>query len=341
MKLDARRLTHKQLTELRRRAVASVQKGESPAVVARVLGVSRMAVYNWLALYRKGGWDALEARKRGGRRPKLDAKAMSWVYELVTGGDPRQLKLPFVLWTCPIIAEVIRKKFGIKLSRWSVMRLLRQLGLTPQRPIRRAYQQNSKAVERWKSETFPRIRKEARKVGAEIHFADESSIRSDYHSGTTWGQKAKTPVVRTTGSRFGVNMIATVTPRGQLRFMTFKGTMKAHVFIDFLKRLIQGADKPVFLIVDGHPVHRSRAVRDFVESTNGKLSLFFLPGYSPELNPVEQAWNHAKRHTVGRQAVAEQSELRKVVQRALRRLQSLPRVIMGFFRHPDCQYAAG
>lgn len=340
MKLDGRKLSHTELTEMRRRAVSSVQGGERPADVARVFGVSRVTVYNWLSLYRQGGWDALQARKRGGRKPKLDGKAMRWVYSLVTGGDPRQLKLPFVLWTCPIIADAIREKFDIKLSRWSVMRLLNQLGLSPQRPIRRAYQQNAAAVKRWRSKVYPQIRKEAKIVGAQIHFADESSIRSDYHSGTTWAPRGKTPVVRTTGSRFSINMIASVTPRGQLRFMTFKGTMNAAVFIDFLERLIQGVQSPIFLIVDGHPVHRSKAVKAFVDGTDGKLSLYFLPGYSPELNPVEQAWNHAKRHTVGRQAVSDQNELRKLIQRALWRLQNLPRIIVGFFKHPECQYAA-
>ena len=303
------------------------------------MGVSRSAVFGWLALYRSGGRGALRAGKRGGRKPKLDGAAMRWVYELVTERDPEQLKFPFALWTCPLVAEVIRRELGIRLSRWSVMRLLRQLGLSPQRPLHRAYQQKAEAVAEWKAKVYPQIRREARKAGGEIYFADESSVRSDYHSGTTWAPKGMTPVVKSTGARFSINMFGAATARGKLRFRTFKGTMTAPVFINFLRGLQRDADKPVFVIVDGHPVHRSRAVREYVQSTEGALRLFFLPGYSPELNPIEQAWNHAKRHNVGTRIVKGPDQLRKLAISALRKLQKLPAVVMGFFRHPECAYA--
>ena len=175
--------------------------------------------------------------------------------------------------------------------------------------------------------------------GGEIYFADESSVRSDYHSGTTWAPKGMTPVVKSTGARFSINMFGAATARGKLRFRTFKGTMTAPVFINFLRGLQRDADKPVFVIVDGHPVHRSRAVREYVQSTEGALRLFFLPGYSPELNPIEQAWNHAKRHNVGTRIVKGPDQLRKLAISALRKLQKLPAVVMGFFRHPECAHA--
>jgi len=337
-KTDLRRLSHAELTQFRRQAVALVQSGVSIQEVCKGLGVSRSALFGWLALYRSGGWDALRAGKRGGRKPKLDAAAIRWVYETVWDGDPRQLKFPFALWTCSLVAEAIRKRFGIRLSRWSVMRLLRQLGLSPQRPLRRAYQQKPDLVAVWKQETYPRIRR-ARKAGARIYFVDESSVRSDYHSGTTWAPRGKTPVVKSTGARFSINVIGAAAARGELRFKTFKGTMTAAVFIDFLSRLLRDASGPVFVIADGHPVHRSAAVRRFVESTQGRLRLYFLPGYSPELNPVEQVWNHAKRHDVGTRIVTGPDQLRKMVISALCRLQKLPKLVMGFFKHPDCAYA--
>jgi len=336
---DLRRLSHAELTEFRKQAVARIHEGVPVEDVCRAMGVSRSAVFNWLALYRSGGWQALEASRRGGRKPKLDAKSMRWVYETVTEKDPEQMKFPFALWTCSLVAEVIRRELGVRLSRWSVMRLLRQLGLSPQRPLRRAYQQKADAVDEWKRETYPQIRREAKAAGADIYFCDESSIRSDYHSGTTWAPSGKTPVVKSTGARFSINMIGAVTPRGKLRFRTFKGTMTAILFIDFLRRMIRDSDRPVYMIVDGHPVHRSRAVRSYVENGNGAVKLFFLPGYSPELNPIEQAWNHAKRHNVGTRTVKGPDQLRRLVIAALRRLQKLPGIIMGFFRHPECAYA--
>jgi transposase len=336
---DLRRLTHEELTEFRKQGVAAVQEGASVEEVCRGMGICRAALFGWLARYRSGGWDALRAGKRGGRKPKLDAAAMRWVYDLVTGRDPEQLKFPFALWTCALVGEAIRRELGIRLSRWSVMRLLRHLGLSPQRPLHRAYQQNAEAVAAWKSQVYPKIRREARKCGGEIYFADESSIRSDYHAGTTWAPKGKTPVVKSTGARFSINIIGAATARGKLRFRTFNGTMTAPVFIDFLRGLLRDARKPVFVIVDGHPVHRSAAVRDYVQSTANQLRLYFLPGYSPELNPVEQAWNHAKRHNVGTRIVTGPDQLRRLAISALRKLQKLPAVIMGFFRHPECAYA--
>jgi len=337
---DLRRLSHKELTQFRRQVVAQVQSGKPVAQVARTMDISRAAIFGWLALYRSGGWDALEAGKRGGRRPKLDAKAMEWLYRMITGNSPQQLNLPFALWTAKLVAELIKRELDISLSRWSVTRLLRQLGLSPQKPLFRAYQQDPERVTRWKAEEFPRIQQKARKAGALIYFLDESAVRSDHHSGATWAKVGQTPVVKTTGARFSLNIIGAVTARGDFRFMTYRGTMNASVFIDFLSRLLEGSEQPIYLIVDGHPVHRSKAVKAFVEAHREKLALYFLPSYSPELNPVEQVWNHAKNHQIGKQVITGPDQMKKLVISALRRLQKLPAIIQGFFRHPECKYAA-
>ena len=339
MKQDARKLTHKELTELRKRGVASVQAGESPEVVARVFGISRMTIYNWLALYRRGGWHALDAKKRGGRPPKLDAKAIRWVYDTVTMKNPLQLKFPFALWTCDMLVDLIKRQFGISLSRSSVSRLLKQLGLSPQRPLRRAYQQNPKAVEQWLKEDFPHIRKEAQKVGATIYFADEAGVRSDYHSGTTWGIRGQTPVVSSTGARFGLNVISVVNRQGKLRFMVFNGRLNGDLFIQFLRRLLYGASHPIFLIVDGHTAHKSAKVGKFADSTEGKLRLFYLPTYSPELNPDEQVWNHLKNHAIGKQCITSLEQMTKAVGSHLRSMQRKPALIRSFFLLPTTQYA--
>jgi len=339
-KTDLRRLKHTELTVFREQAMKRIQAGVKVEEVCKGMGVSRSALFGWLARYRNGGWDSLDAGKRGGRRPKLDGDKLKWIYETVVDKDPSQMKFPFALWTSLLVAEAIRKQFSIKLSRWSVMRLLRQLGLSPQKPLQRAYQQDSEAVARWKVEVYPKIVAEAKTVGATVYFGDESSIRSDYHTGTTWAPRGKTPVVRTTGARFSVNMIAAITARGVMRFMTYKGTMNAILLKDFLSRLLRDSTGPVFLILDGHPVHRSKEVRTFVESMQGRLRLFFLPGYSPELNPVEQTWNYTKRHNIGRRTIKGPDHLKRLAIGALRKLQKFPDIIRGFFRHPECIYAA-
>lgn len=337
---DARRLSHDKLTDLRRRAVAAVQAGESPEQVARVLGVHRSSMYGWLARYRNGGWGQLDARKRGGRKPKLDAKAMAWIYRAVTLGNPQQYKFRFALWTSVMVGQVIRQRFGITLSRASVCRLLNQLGLSAQRPLWRAYQQDPDMVQRWLRKEFPRIRALAAAQKAEIWFGDEAGVRSDGHAGTTWAPRGKTPIVSTTGARFGLNLISAVSRRGEFRFMGVQGRVNAEVFIGFLKRLIHGVRHPIFLIVDGHPTHKAVKVRRFLETVAGTLQLFFLPPYSPELNPDEHVWNDLKNNGIGRKVITGPDQMKREVVGHLRALQKSPNLIRSFFHAPSTAYAA-
>ena len=273
-KLDARKLDHGTLEQIRIRAVQRVQAGESPEVVIRALGFSTRCIYSWLAMYRAGGWDALKAKRISGRPPKLASRDLQWVYRTVTGKNPLQLGFPFALWTRAMIAKLIVKRCGVRLSLASVGRLLAQLGLTCQKPLWRAYQQDGSRVEQWLKSEYPRIRALAKREKAEIYFEDESGVRSDFHSGSTWAARGQTPVVRVTGQRFSLNMISAISPRGALRFMVVKGGVGAQVFIQFLKRLMHGQRRSVFLIVDGHPAHRSKLVKAYIESLAGKLRLF-------------------------------------------------------------------
>ncbi|QFS88243.1 hypothetical protein FIU96_15430 [Marinobacter sp. THAF39] len=338
---DGRKLDHKTLEAIRVRAVQRVMDGESPEVVIKALGMSRARIYEWLAAYREGGFDALKAKQISGRPKKLSGAQIRELYIWITTFTPDQLKFDFALWTRGRVRELIRQKFNVRLSDVSVGRLLRNLGLTPQKPLHRAYQQKPEAVKQWKEETYPEIRKEAKKVGATIYFGDEASIRSDYHSGTTWAPRGETPIIRNTGSRFSINLISAISPRGELRFKTIQGNMNTDAFLGFLKALVQDVDKPVFLILDNHPVHHARRVRDYVESLDGKLRLFFLPPYSPELNPDESVWGYIKYHHVGKKIINSKEQLRSTVYRQLRRLQKLPRLLKSFFGHPDLAYISG
>lgn len=337
---DARCLDHKTLEEIRVRAVEQVQGGESPEDVIRTLGFSRSCIYTWLALYRAGGWGALRARALKGRPMKIQPQQMRWLYQTITGKSPLQFRFEFALWTREMIRMLLAEEFQLKLSLSSVGRLLKQLGLSCQRPLFRALEQDPERVRQWLEKEYPLIRRQAQRQGAEIYFGDEAGVRSDCHGGRTWGAKGKTPVVVSTGQRNSVNMISAVSARGHLRFMLTKGRVNGPVFVEFLKRLMHNAQRPIFLILDGGSFHRSGPVRDYVRSLEGKLQLFFLPPYSPELNPDEQVWNYVKHHGVAKAALHGRDELKKFVMARLRSLQKLPWTIRMFFLTPDTQYAA-
>jgi transposase len=337
-KRDGRALDHKTLEEIRIRAVQQVEAGESPEDVIRVLGFGRTVIYDWLAKYREGGTEALRAKPIAGRPSKLAGKQIKWLYRTITSKNPLQLRFEFALWTRGMVRDLIREKFGVHLSEVSVGRLLRKLGLSPQKPLRRAYEQDPERVQKWMDEEYPKIRALAKKERASVYFGDEAGVRSDFHSGTTWAVKGQTPVVPATGQRFGLNLISAVSPRGEMRFMIVNGRMNAGRFIEFLDRLTHNQPRPVFLIVDGHPSHRARKVSEYVRGKKGKLRLFFLPAYSPELNPDELVWNHLKNNGVGKRIIRTRDELKRVVLGHLRSLQKTPALIRSFFHQTDLKY---
>ncbi len=335
---DGRKLDHKTLEQIRIRAVQQIQQGAHPEAIADALGLARSTVYGWLAKYREGGLDALRARPVPGPRPKLSSAQLRRLYTLVVGKDPRQLQFRFALWTRDMVRELIRREFDVALSAVSVGRLLHQLGLSPQRPLDRAYQQDPEAVRYWKTEAYPQLRAEAAELGATISFADEAGVRSDYHAGTTWAPVGQTPVVPSTGDRFGINLISAVTAKGALRFAAYDGNLNGPIFIDFCRRLLHDTPGPVFLVVDGHPVHRSNAVKEFAASTEGRLRLVFLPGYAPELNPDEWVWKHSKHDRIGRTGIESFADLKHKALAALHRLQKLPHLVRSFFGDPNLRY---
>ena len=302
------------------------------------LGLGRSTFFKWKALYRSGGRDALAVEVRRVGNPKLTEAQLRQVWSWIVGKDPRQFQFDFALWTRKIVAELIRDRFGVEMTPQGVGKLLRRLGFSPQRPVYRASQQDPVAVVRWREVEFPKIRARAQQVGAELYFADEAGVRSDHHAGTTWAPVGRTPIVSATGERDAVNMISAVTPRGVLKFDTFRGRFDSAMFIAFLTKLLHDTTAPVYVIVDNASQHTAKAVTDYVESTNGRLALFFLPPYSPELNADEWVWNNVKNDQVGRTPVNRKADFFELVTRALERLQGLPDVIRGFFRDPSLAY---
>lgn len=288
MKIDARKVGAEAQYEKRRTAVTAVLDGTTHQDAAELVGVTRQSVTEWMKRYRDGGWPALKIGKRGRSKGRAIAphQAAS-ICSTIRDKCPDQMKLFGSLWTADAVAALIERRFGIGYSRRHVQRLLKEWGYTPQKPIRRAYERNPEAVRRWLDEEYPAIKARAKRAKALIYWEDETGARSDYHAGRTYGERGRTPVIPDTGKRFGCNVVSALTNRGDLNFMVFTGRFNADMFLTFLKRLIKQADRKVFLIVDGHPAHKARKVRAWVERNARKLELFFLPPYSPELNPDE------------------------------------------------------
>lgn len=336
-KNDGRKLSKKTKEEIRIRAVQQVQAGESPEAVIKALGYTRTVIYLWLEKFAYGGYDALRSTNAPGKKSKLNAKQLKKLYNDIVDKTPDQLKFSFALWTRDLVREYIRQKFHVSLSGVSVSRLLAKMGLSPQKPLMRAYQQNETLVKTWMTKDFPAIKKLAKREKADIFFGDEAGVRSDDHKGTTWAPIGKTPIVKTTGARFGVNIVSAISPRGEMEFMITKGKFNSDTFIEFLEKLIRYKRKKIFLIVDGHPTHKSKKVNEFVSEHKDRLRLFILPPYSPELNPDELVWNTLKQN-IGRKKVSGPDDLLMKVVDFLNSMVSNVQLVASFFREKHVSY---
>jgi len=340
MKYDARKLSTEEQAFLRRIAVQRVFDGESAAQVGRSYGLGDRTIYKWLKIARESGLDALAPLPRSGRPRALCATQEEEVKRWILGGDPRQHGFDFGLWTRQIVSELILERFDVSLSVTAVGTLLRRLGLTPQRPMRRAYERDDEAIEQWKTETYPAIRKAAKKLGASIFWLDEASMRSDDPLLRTWGLKGQTPIVKTSGQRQKINAISALSNSGGFWYQIYMGSFNGGVFIECLKEFMKNRKKPVFIIMDGHPVHKSAKVREYVESLEGKLSIYLLPPYAPDLNPDELVWNHIRQTGSGR------SPLKKGESLAIRAMIDLELIcqnkelVKSFFRNEHVSFAA-
>ena len=342
MKCDARKLAPEAQEAIRKRAVDAVIEGMSHVKAAELFGVTRHSVDRWVKTYEEEGPDALNAHKRGpkGERSILKGWQAASICTLIRDRHPEQLKLPFVLWTAKSVRLLIYRKFNLRVSERTVRRYLAKWGFTPQKPVRRAYERNDEAVKRWLEEEYPAILREAKRENALIYWGDEMGVRSDHQAGRSYSPRGKTPEIPGTGQRFGCNVLSALTNRGHLVFMVFKKGFTSAVFLRFLRRLVKQTNRKVIIIVDRHPVHRSRKVAAWLESHASQIRLFFLPGYSPDLNPDEMVNQDVKANAVGRKRAKNRTQLMGQVRRYLDRRRRQPEVVQRYFHEPSVRYAA-
>lgn len=331
--------------ELRRRAVRLVvEEGVSQSQAARMLAVGRQSVNGWVRDYRAGGEQALVARRRG-RRPVEQMLLQPWqqaqICKTIREKNPDQLRLPFFLWTREAVRDLIERRFKLRLALTTVGRYLRRWGFTAQKPIRKAFEQNPAAVKAWLERMYPAIAAKAKREDALILWGDEMGLRSDHQAGRSFAPRGETPVIAGTGQRFGANVISVLSNRGQLYFMVFTGRANAVLFVGFLRRLLrQLKGRKLFLIVDGHPSHRAKLVKAFLAQNSERIALYYLPPYSPELNPDEMLNQDVKSNALGRRRPRTQQELVADTRSYLHRRQRQPQVVTNYFNQDSVRYAA-
>ena len=340
MKYDARKISTEEQHLLRKLAVQRVFDGETAAEVTRSFGLGARTIYVWLKTARDKGMDALAPKARSGRNRKLSSLEEQEVKYWIIGHDPRQFGFDFGLWTRQIVSSLIEEKLGVHMGLTSVGDLLHRLGLTPQKPLRRAYERDEKAVQAWVDTVYPKVKKHAKTRGAEIFWLDEASIRSDDPLQCTWGEKGKTPVVKTSGQRQAINAISALSNKGGFWYHVFDGKFNAEKCIKCFKDFLKGRRTPIILIVDGHPVHKSKKVTSYIESLEGAIEMVFLPPYAPDLNPDELVWNQMRNIGTSKKPLKNGESLKN---RAITDLESIKRnknLIKSFFQEATVSFAA-
>ncbi len=339
---DGRQLDAATQAHMRRTVVKAVRGGLTQTAAAKTFGVSLRAVNQWMATDKHGGLRALAAKPRG--RPagagRLTSAQATTMRQRIIDTMPDQLQLSCCLWTRAAVAALIARDIGVSVSLTTVGRYLATWGFNVQKPVPRAYERNEAAITKWLQREYPAIARDAKREGATIYWGDEMGLRSDHVTGTSYAPVGRTPVVRATGQRFGCSMISATTNRGQLAFRVFHGTFRAAMFVDFMRRLRPQSAGKVYLIVDGHPVHRSRVAKAFVAAHADDIRLMQLPGYCPELTPDELLNQDVNTNALGKSRPRDRAKMTAAVRQHLYRRQKQPQVIRNLFQERHVRYAA-
>lgn len=342
-KIDARTLKPEVQQQLRNQAIRLRKSGRSYKEIAEIVGVHLGTVCRWCKTYTREGAKGVQVKKRGrkfGSHRTMTDEQEKHIQKLIQDKVPDQLKLSFALWTRIAVQQLIKRIYSIDMPIRTVGEYLRRWGFTPQKPLRRAYEQNPKAVQKWLEQEYPTISQRAKKEGAEIHWGDETGLTSDCYHGRSYAPRGKTPAIRLCAKREHINLISSITNQGKVRFMIYKDSMNSQTMIKFLKRLVKDADRKVFLVLDNLRVHHSHVVREWLSEHDDQIELFFLPSYSPELNPDEYLNGDLKAGVHSGVPARSKKQLTKKALSHLRMLQKKPGRVKKYFKHTKIAYAA-
>ena len=342
-KIDVRTITGKALQLLRSQTVKLLQSGKTQIEVSALTGIHRQTVGKWWRAYQAAAETGLKVKKRGRRKGDactLNETQAKEIQKLICDQCPDQLKLAFALWTRKAVQCLIQQRFQIEMPIRTVGDYLERWGFTPQKPAKRAYEQQPAAVKKWLDEEYPAIAQRAKEEQADIYWGDETGVRNDCQHGRSYAPKGKTPVLRLPAKRCSLNMISAITNQGKVRFMIYEETMTAQRLITFMQRLVKDAGRKVFLILDNLKVHHAIIVQEWLAEHRDKIEVFYLPSYSPELNPDEYLNCDLKAGVHSAPPTRTAKTLRQRVTSHMRKLQKLPQRVVKYFQHPCIAYAA-
>ena len=342
-KIDARTLSQDAQYQIRRQVVKLRQRSMKYKEIGEVVGITATYACTIFKRYERDGNRAIAKKQRGrrlGDQRTLEEEQETAMQKMITDKTPEQIKLPFALWTRQAVQQLIKQQYRIAMPIRTVGEYLKRWGFTAQRPAKQAYEQNPKAVKKWLEEEYPGIVHQAKEEGGEIHWCDETGVRNDESAGRGYAPKGKTPIMRLNANRKSISMISAVTNQGKVRFMVYKNTMNAELFIKFMGRLIKDAGRKVFFIVDNLRTHHSKLVKEWLDTHKDMIEVFYLPSYSPELNPDEYLNCDMKTAVHSGLPARNEKALKAKVVSHMRKLQKLPERIIKYFKHPRIKYAA-
>ena len=308
---------------------------------AEMFDLSKSAVDKIWTRYIQRGGRGLVSKKRGVQvGKKIDGKQAAEVRQLIRDKLPDQLKLSYGLWTREAVQQLIESKYGIELSRWQVGRYLKSWGYTPQKPISKAFEQKPEKVKEWLIKQYPAIKKRAAKENAVIYFGDETGMRSDHQAGRSYAPAGETPVIKKTGQRFSLNMISAISNRGHLQFMIIDGRFNSEVFQVFLQQMIKYSRQKIYFVTDGHPAHKTKKLHEWLNANRHKIEVFFLPPYSPELNPQEYVNQDVKTNVIGKKRPINKAQMRTNVEDFMNHRKNDRKQVQKYFHVSHVRYAA-